>query len=353
MQLYLDSFGAFLSVKNGQFRVRLHTGETHLFAARTVNAILLTKGTALSADAALLALEFDIPVLLIDAQTHFPLGQISGGRPGNISTVRKNQPEFSRSEAGFRWAGGCLARKIGGQRAVLQALRSRDGVSADFVQSAKLADKVMANLQARLETAETESMVRTELAEKYRGQEGSASRVYFQKLADFFTELPEDSLFRQAETAFYGRFKRPAYDPFNALLNYLYGMLYTSCHLALLKNGLDPYLAVLHADRYGDRPTLVYDFIEPYRAWADETALQLALKGVINQDCFEPDPDERGLWLSKTGKTEVVETMLDHLETATEYGGKKVKRRVQIDLDAQKLAVLIKAQVPAGSAADS
>jgi CRISPR-associated protein Cas1 len=342
MQLYLDSFGAYLSVKNGQFRVRLPGDQVHLFAARTVNAILLTKGTALSADAALLAIEYDIPVLLIDAQTHYPLGQVSSGRPGNIGTVRKNQPEFCRSAAGFQWAGACLARKIQGQRAVLQWLAERKEVSADWKTSAKLAGKVMADLQTRLEQANTTSMLQTELAEKYRGQEGSASRVYFQKLADFLSELPEESLFRQEEGAFWGRMKRPAFDPFNALLNYLYGMLYTSCHLALLKSGLDPYLAVLHADRYGDRPTLVYDFIEPYRAWADRVALELAVAGVVQEDWFEPDPDERGLWLSKTGKSAVVEAMLDHLEKPTEYGDKKVKRRVQIDLDAQQLAVLVR-----------
>lgn len=342
MQLYLDSFGAYLSVKNGQFRVRLSGGETHLFAARTVNAILLTKGAALSADAALLALEFDIPVLLIDAQTHFPLGQISGGRPGNISTVRKNQPEFCRSAAGFRWAGACLGRKIAGQRAVLQHLSRRPQATAELIAGLALTDKVMADLQTRLESAETESMLRAELAEKYRGQEGTASRVYFQKLADTLAELPADSWWRREENTFSGRFKRPAFDPFNALLNYLYGMLYTSCHLALLKNGLDPYLAVLHADRYGDRPTLVYDFIEPYRPWADQVALNLALDGNITDDCFEPDPEERGLWLSRAGKTDIVDAMLDYLESATEYGGRKVKRRVQIDLDAQKLAGLVR-----------
>ena len=122
MQLYLDSFAAYLSVKNGQFRVRLQSGEVHLFAPRTVNAILLTKGTGLSTDATLLAIEHDIPVLLLDAQTHFPLGQISSGRPGNINTVRKNQPDFCRSVEGMRWVGETLAQKIENQRALLHWL---------------------------------------------------------------------------------------------------------------------------------------------------------------------------------------------------------------------------------------
>jgi len=135
MQLYLDSFSAFLSVRNGQFRVRLNGGSEHLFAVRKVSAILLTKGTALSADAALLAVENNIPVLLLNAQTHFPLAQISSGQPGNIATVRKNQPAFSRSSNGFLWVAQTIAHKIERQRDYLQFLAEQSeappGFSAD------------------------------------------------------------------------------------------------------------------------------------------------------------------------------------------------------------------------------
>lgn len=83
MQLYLDSFGAYLFVRNGMFAVRTRAGGERAFALRSVGAVLLTKGTALSADAALLAAEHDIPVVLIDADTHFPLAQVSSGRAGS------------------------------------------------------------------------------------------------------------------------------------------------------------------------------------------------------------------------------------------------------------------------------
>ena len=345
MQLYLDSFAAFLSVKNGQFRIRLKSGETHLFAVRTVNAILLTKGTGLSTDAALLAIEHDIPVLLMDAQTHFPLGQISSGRPGNIATVRKNQPDFCRSGEGMRWVAETLAKKVENQRALLRRLAENPNVPPDFPGDVRFADKVMLSLEKRLREASeglTSSQTLTTLAETFRGQEGSASRAYFQQLVKYLAHLPPESLFRLPDATFEGRQKRPAYDPFNALLNYLYGMLYTSCHLALLKSGLDPYLGILHADRHGDYPTLVFDFIEPYRPWADRVALQLAEGVAFDEESFEPDADERGLWLSRTGKNAVIEAMLEFLETSSEYRGRQVKHRVQMNLDAQQLALRMK-----------
>lgn len=56
----------------------------------------------------------------------------------------------------------------------------------------------------------------------------------------------------------------PAFDAFNSLLNYLYGMLYVMVEMALVKAGIDPYMGILHADEY-QKITMVYDCIEPYR----------------------------------------------------------------------------------------
>lgn len=339
MQLYLDSFSAFLSVRNGQFRVRLSDGAEHLFAVRKVSAILLTKGTALSADAALLAVENNIPVLLLNAQTHFPLAQISSGQPGNIATVRKNQPAFSRSVAGFTWVAQTIAQKIEQQRAFLQVLAENPGAPQDFGADVALATQVMAAQERALRqwkaSEQWDQAEQEKAAGRFRGQEGTASRLYFQQIAKYL----------QGRLDFQNRQKQPAYDSFNALLNYLYGMLYTSVHLALLKSGLDPYIAVLHADRYGAAPTLVFDAIEPYRPWADRVAVQLAASGQIGAEAFEPDPDERGLWLSRSGKDVVIDAMLAFLEESSTYGQKQVKRKVQVDLNAQQLAVRVKEHV--------
>lgn len=340
VQLYLDSYGAYLSVRNGQLRVRLSSGDERLFALRQISAVLLTKGTGMSADAALLAVENDIPVLLLDAQTHYPLAQVSSGRPGNIATVRKNQPAFSRSVEGYGWVAGLIAQKIENQRRFLQSLAEKPAAPPGFAEDLRLSDRVLASLEKGFRdwtpppspSPAPRSLLLETAAETFRGQEGTASRIYFQKIA----------LYLEGKMAFESRQKRPAYDPFNALLNYLYGMLYTSVHLALLKNGLDPYLGVLHADRYGSAPTLAYDAIEPYRPWADRVAVQLAESGQIGGHCFEPDPDERGLWLSSAGKSAVIDAMLAFMEDSAPYGGKQVKRKVQIDLDAQQLAVRVK-----------
>jgi hypothetical protein len=87
----------------------------------------LTKGTALSTDAALLAMDGDIPVILIDTQTHYPLGQIQSGRPRSIATIRKNQLGFSRSAEGMQWVAEQIAAKIEGQWMLLVECGAKRG----------------------------------------------------------------------------------------------------------------------------------------------------------------------------------------------------------------------------------
>lgn len=340
MQIYLDSFGAFLAVRQGMFAVRTkHAGE-RLFATREVTAILMTRGTGMSTDAALLAVGEDIPVLLIDAQTHFPLAGISSGRPGSIASIRKNQALFARSAAGFEWAGAQIAGKIAAQRNLLQHYSEHPAATPAYLEAHADADGVLRAMEKSMRSlpapdARNWNAAHMEtLAQRLRGLEGTASRLYFQQIARL---LPAHY------AGFQGRVKRPAYDPFNALLNYLYGMLYTTVHLSMLKAGVDPHIGVLHADRYGGAPVLVFDAIEPFRPWADAVALRLVLEAGLSPDVFEVRDDTEGLWLSTAGKDLVIDAMLACLEEyiAPEGEDRRARRKVLIDRQARELAATL------------
>jgi CRISPR-associated protein Cas1 len=109
-------------------------------------------------------------------------------------------------------------------------------------------------------------------------------------------------------------------------------------HLALLKNGIDPYIGVLHTDRYGGAPVMTFDFIEPYRPWADRVAMSLIAELVKDDQHFMPDEEGHGLWLSRSGKGTVIDAMLKFMGATDLYHGKQTKRSVQIDLDARSFA---------------
>ena len=66
MQVFLDTFGSYLGVQDGMFRISYRREKVKLLAPRKVKAIFLTKGVGVSTNALHLAIEEGIPVILID-----------------------------------------------------------------------------------------------------------------------------------------------------------------------------------------------------------------------------------------------------------------------------------------------
>ena len=270
MQLYLDSFGAYLSVRNGMFAVRTKSGGEQLFALRQVGAILLTAGTAMSTDAALLAAAENIPLLLIDADTHAPLAQLSSGQAVSLASIRRNQAIFSRNADGFSWVSGLLALKVTRQMALLETLGKHKNVSPGYLDGLEAALKTMSTQARALKNWSPPpggKFVAAVAAERFRGQEGTASRAYFQQLVRYL----------DGGLGFEGRQGHPAYDPFNALLNYLYGMLSTAVHLAALKCGLDCVSSKTISARF-------------WRAWTAASPPANAAPQSSNAGCKDCDP---------------------------------------------------------------
>lgn len=68
---------------------------------------------------------------------------------------------------------------------------------------------------------------------------------------------------------------RSAANPLNAMLNYLYTLLEVETRIALIARGLDPGLALFHADS-ANRQSLAADVMEPVRPHVDAFVLNLA-----------------------------------------------------------------------------
>jgi CRISPR-associated protein Cas1 len=325
MQLYLDSYGASLRVKNNMFWVKPAQSEGKLFPIREVNAIFLTKGVHASTDALLLAIENAIPVLLINGIGH-PIGQVWGGQYGSIATIRKQQALLSTHPQGLLWIRDLLIQKLENQQGMVQ--RWVEDNSSFDTEKFDAGIRVIFNMVQKfrlLTLAEAENMEQTQAS--FRGWEGTASRHYFSCLSAMLPPVYQ----------FSKRSKRPAYDNFNALLNYLYGIMYSQVHLALIKAGIDPYMSILHADQY-NRPTFVYDVIEIYRHWMETVALRLCVEDKLPDNAFTvPDP-KIGVWLNRPAKSVVVNACFDFLNEKITYKGLVRKRITHIDLDAQRWA---------------
>jgi CRISPR-associated protein Cas1 len=322
MQIYLDSYGAQLGVKNGMFFIEPKNTEAKSFAVHKVSTIFLTKGTSVSTDAILLALENDVKIIFLDTIGR-SIGQVWNGKLGSISTIRKNQAIFTQSIKGVDWIRQIVIQKIESQQDLLSYfLGIFPQYQVLFNKTFETQSKIITNIQ---EMNIKNTWANQSWGASMRGWEGTCSREYFKCLS---TILP---IYYQFEE----RSRKPAKDIFNCLLNYTYGMLYSMVELALIRAGVDPFMGVLHADEY-NKPTMVFDFIEPFRKWADETVMNLLLKELVQKDFFEAK--DNGLWLSKKGKPIVIESFNTFIEDTIVWNGKPRKRITHLDLKAQQFA---------------
>ncbi|MGB0931882.1 MAG: CRISPR-associated endonuclease Cas1 [Chitinophagales bacterium] len=331
MQLYLDSFGAYLGVKNKMFWLNLKHHDAELIAVRDVHAVFLTKGVSVSTGAMMLAIENQIPMILLD-RIGRSVGQVWGGQFGSIATIRKQQALFSTHIEGWKWIQQHILQKLYQQQLFLEQLALEFNHSLEFQKAYYTANNVFNKVQNSLEvwTPLQHDGDVDKIAATFRGWEGIASRHYFQCLAH---ALPTKYQFQK-------RSRRPAFDAFNSLINYLYGMLYSMVELALMKAGIDPYMGILHADEH-QKTTMVFDMIEIYRHWAEQVAIDLCRKNKLPKDAFA-ESEDKGVWLESAGKAVVIPTFLNFMQQKIGYKKQVRKRITHIDLDALRFARLLK-----------
>jgi len=320
MQLILNTWGASLHVRTGVFEVVSNDGR-QTFSPSKVTSLLLGPGCRISSDAALLALKHEIAILFTDRQGQ-PQGRVWSPRYGSISTIRRKQVAFAQSAPGAEWVVGGIVAKLNHQMGLLAKIKQGRPSQADIIEPAIL--KI--TLSAR-QIAEGLPYTLPADADRLRGLEGVAARAYFEALAQL---LPK-------EFSFKNRSKRPAKDKFNCVLNYLYGMLYSYVEGALIKAGLDPYMGVLHMDEY-NRPTLVFDAIEPYRAWADAVTVQLCVRKLLDDELFDIEPSNGNHWLNTVGKKLIIPAFNDYMHEVVDRNHRRRSRLTHLQDDAHALA---------------
>ncbi len=324
MQLFINTYGTYLHVKDDMFEVRLKEKDGQevkkQFAAHKVSGIVMSMGSALSTDAIRLALVNNIDIVFTEPDGQ-PLGRVWHSKLGSTTRIRKQQLEVSVSAQAVDIIKGWLLTKLENQRAFLLDLKKHRTAQADY-----LTDK-MTRIEAL--TLSINSLPGTSLpaiADTLRGLEGTAGRLYFEALNECLLK----------EHRFAGRSSRPARDPFNAFLNYAYGILYSKIEKSLILAGLDPYLGFLHRDDY-NQLSFVYDFIEPYRIYADTVVFRLFSGKKVNKT--HSDVITGGCTLNKEGKALLVQAFTGYMDEDTiRYKGRNQTRSNSIQMDAHAFA---------------
>ncbi len=323
MQIHLNTYGAYLHVRDQMFEIRKRVeGEVQKtpLAAHKVKSIWVSDGVALSANAVKLAMQHNIDIVFL-ASNGQPYSRVWHSKLGSTTLIRKEQLKASLGPAALAYTQQWLGAKLDNQVDFVKRLASHRPQHSDYL------DERLQRLQRIRESlAAIEAPQIDEVAEQIRGWEGTAGRLYFEVLSHV---LPRHYQFQ-------GRSFRPAADLFNAFLNYAYGILYARVEKALILAGLDPYLGFLHRDGYNYK-SLVYDFIEPFRIFAEEPVFRLFSGKKVRQD--QVDDLANGCRLNQEGKVLLVERLNRHLEEERiRYRGRNQSRGNIIQFEAHQMA---------------
>ncbi len=323
MELFIDSFGSVLHVKDKIFEVIITENQgKKIFeiSPNKIKTILITNGTKISSDAIILAFNNNIDILVLEKNGN-PIGRFWHSKLGSTTKIRKCQLEASLNERAVSYVKLWITRKAENQIKFIESLASYRKDRKDFI-----FEKMQQIKQNVVNISEIKAKNINEIKDTLRGLEGTISRIYFDVLSNI---IPKEYYFE-------GRSNRPAKDFFNAFLNYAYGVLYSKVEKALIIAGIEPYLGFLHRDDY-NHLSMVYDFIEQFRIYADEVVFKLFSYKKVNNSHLETL--NNGFLLNKEGKKLLMDNFVKFMtEKPIPYNGANHIRDNIIKLEAHKFA---------------
>lgn len=320
MQLVINTPGTFITQKDECFRLKQKERVFDISPLK-VESIVISNQAMLSTKAIALALEHNIDIVFLD-KFGDPLGRVWFSKMGSTALIRRRQLEAAAKPLGLELVTDMIQRKMENQvRFLKKLMHARPGRESHFGDAIKTIEQTVSGLVLADDDLE-------KVRNRFMGLEGTAGRAYFQCLSSI---MPEKYQFE-------GRSRRPARDSFNAVLNYSYGILYSLVEKACILAGLDPYVGFLHTDNY-NKKSMVFDLIEPFRIYGEQTAIYLFTGKKMKDDCF--DTGDESVSLNQNGKPVVVEAMNKRLDETIRYHRKNVKRRHILQHEAHRLANIL------------
>ena len=177
------------------------------------------------------------------------IGRVVGPQTGNILLRREQYRQTEDISKRFDIAKLIIGAKIRNSRTVLQRF-CRNNPGYEFNHEIEVAIRKLMISMKKAESAGTEDAL--------RGIEGEASKIYFNNFNHMILK-------NKTEFTFESRNRRPPVDPLNALLSFIYVVLYHDIVSALESVGLDPSAGFFHRDRPG-RHSLALDIMEEFRS---------------------------------------------------------------------------------------
>jgi CRISPR-associated protein Cas1 len=323
MNLVINNFGTFLGKTSERLVVKESGKVVQEVPFFNLAQITITSGgVSLSSDVIRLCMEHGVQINFLTG-TGQPYAKISSPQLTATVQTRREQLMAYLDQRGIVLAKAFVIGKIKNQINTLKYFaKHRKEAKKESYDEVVAATGKMAEI---LDTVETYQGLNID---EVRGQllsvEGRASAIYWQQVASIL----------EGKVDFPGREHRGAEDPFNSMLNYGYGILYSQLWSAILLAGLEPFAGFMHVDRPG-KPSLVLDLIEEFRQpVVDRTVIAMFSKG------SKVELEEGKL--SQATRKDLAEKILARLDSTENYSGKKHKLSTIIQCQARSIATFVR-----------
>lgn len=262
--IYLISNGGKLTRKGETLRFLNDDCTTTLFPYKTDQLVFLGQ-TEITGAALSLLMRFHIDTVFLSRNGHFN-GRLEFQEKKNVFLRQKqfellNDPVFC-----LQIATTLVTQKLKNQLTFMQRIRRRRENTTQL------------NAEINQIKRTIEQASHAETLEQLRGYEGYGARNFF---AVYRHSIIQDW------AVFNGRSMHPPLDNVNAVLSFLYTLIFYRVNASVEIEDLDPYVGYLHALNYGKR-ALVFDLMEEYRTpIADTLTAAMFNLGILEPDDFQ------------------------------------------------------------------
>lgn len=290
----ITTHGASLHRKRERFVVKVPDQNDEEIAAEMVDAILVTANAMISTAAIRLCVERHIQ-LVVASWSGKPLARMWASTPGRQTQIRRQQYLNLDTVFAFDITKSLLLEKLSKQKRFLLELRQNrapSDLTEDIADAISFFNKIIHEVK--------DTKYDKNFAQYFLGFEGICATRYFKMISEV---LPKKWYFER-------RTQNPGIDPFNAALNYMYGMAYASIEKVVILSGLDPTAGFYHKDGYA-KPTLVYDLIEPCRPMIDKSLVYLFSRRRVRDGWFSDSRKNDvflGVEIKAQGRFELIRT---------------------------------------------
>ena len=324
-QIVVTDFGAFLGKKSERLQIRKGKEVLQEIPFHKVNSIVVAgSGVTISTDAIQQCVEHGIQIDFLTFSGK-PYAKLTSPHLSATVITRREQLAAYQDKRGVKLAKAFALGKLRNQQGLLHYFaRYRKSSDPEVFDKLSRLEQKITEITGELDTLDGDKV--DAIREQLLSIEGRAGVVYWEGVRLLLGDKVE----------FKTREHRGTEDPFNSLLNYGYGMLYSVVWGTVVLAGLEPFAGFIHTDRPG-KPSLCLDLVEEFRQRVvDRPVISLVTKGasIHMQDGMLADQTQRKL----------ITDIQERLEARELYRGKKHTLRTIIQLQARRVASFMRGE---------